>query len=545
MICFKLYLFLIVANLILIRMKNIYFLFVLMVGFQISAKDNASFTTPELSTRLTESFTLEMPNLRAYPIYVNASVEIPDTLEEVTIEIGGVVSTAIEEDGFYYHLWTPDSYGTYEISITAKAGSGDETTIIRTIEVVNSASSQTVESLQDVVIEFNGANSRWFYGTYTFPQSVGAYANVNAFLDVECPNIAGGCDDWDRWAHIDVKAPDGNWVQIIRYITPYGVGCNHQIDVTDYLSLLQGEVEMRVFIDTWGTGGWQLTLNMDYTAGTPDYTYSNVVEVWDGSYSFGDPADLQPVETYTASIPEGVLASNLRISNSGHAWGSNNSSNAAEFFNATHYIDVDNTQTFTQHLWNDCNPNPDGCTGQLGSWTYSRAGWCPGAISPPHSYDLSPYIGATVDLDYRFHPTYVDNCHPNNPDCITGTTCADCNDGYNPIYFVDTHIINKSNNPMVYGDILGVPSIDNTQVYDVSVYPNPSSGEFFINTKFPESNSRLTIHTIDGKLVKAYYFESAEQLKVHRFDLTKFSSGIYFINIENSYGTGVKRIILE
>ncbi|MGK0175820.1 MAG: hypothetical protein ACI9AT_002207, partial [Ulvibacter sp.] len=102
-------------------MKNIYFLFLLMLGFQISAKDNASLTTPELSTRLTESFTLEMPILRAYPIYINASVETPDTMEEVTVEIGGVVNTAIAEDGFYYLLWTPDSYGTHEIIITAKA----------------------------------------------------------------------------------------------------------------------------------------------------------------------------------------------------------------------------------------------------------------------------------------------------------------------------------------------------------------------------------------------------------------------------------------
>ena len=84
--------------------------------------------------------------------------------------------------------------------------------------------------------------------------------------------MEGGCDDWDRWAHIDIKAPDGNWVQLIRYITPYGVGCDHELDVTDYSSLLQGQVEFRVFIDTWGTGGWQLTLDIDYTEGTPDFS---------------------------------------------------------------------------------------------------------------------------------------------------------------------------------------------------------------------------------------------------------------------------------
>ena len=103
-------------------------------------------------------------------------------------------------------------------------------------------------SLEDIVIEFGGENSRWYYGTYNLPQFVGAYENLNAFLDVECPNIGGGCDDWDRWAHIDIKAPDGNWVQLIRYITPYGVACDHELNVTDYSSLLQGQVEFRVFI---------------------------------------------------------------------------------------------------------------------------------------------------------------------------------------------------------------------------------------------------------------------------------------------------------
>jgi hypothetical protein len=58
-----------------------------------------------------------------------------------------------------------------------------------------------------------------------------------ANLTVGCPSIPNGCDDWDRLAYIDIKGPDGNWVQIIRYITPYGVACNHDIDLTDYASL--------------------------------------------------------------------------------------------------------------------------------------------------------------------------------------------------------------------------------------------------------------------------------------------------------------------
>ena len=37
-------------------------------------------------------------------------------------------------------------------------------------------------------------------------------------------------------------------------MTPYNVGCTHSIELTDYESIMQGEVEFRMFIDTWGTG---------------------------------------------------------------------------------------------------------------------------------------------------------------------------------------------------------------------------------------------------------------------------------------------------
>lgn len=532
------------------NLKSNYLLVVLAVlslftTVQLNATECTMATAPELTTRLTADYALEMPSLKAYPIYINASVELPDTMQQVEIEIDGVTYTAEEVEGFYYYLWTPSSYGVHSIIITATATSGDDTTLNRSINVTNAISTQTVRSLEDVVIEFNGTNSRWYYGTYTFPQFVGAYNNVQAFLEVECPNVNGGCDDWDRWAHIDVKAPDGNWVQIIRYITPYGVGCDHSVDVTDYMSLLQGEVEMRVFIDTWGTGGWQLTLDLDYEQGVPDFAYSNVMEIWDDAYSFGDPANLFPVETFTVDIPQGVLDSHLNVSTTGHGWGQNNTANAAEFFNGFQYFDIDGTETFTYHLWNICNPNPDGCTGQQGSWTFPRAGWCPGAISHPEPFDLNPYIGTSFDLDYRFHTGYVDQCHPNNPDCISGTTCPDCNDGFNPIYFIDTHVINRSNNPIVYSDILGTDFVDNVLNYDLKVFPNPSNGQFLVHAQYPDSKTRLSIHTIDGSQVKTYYFDSAAELNNYSFDLSSLASGVYFINLQNAHGTGAKKLILQ
>tara|TARA_B110000003_G_scaffold53347_1_gene53057 strand:+ start:148 stop:1722 length:1575 start_codon:yes stop_codon:yes gene_type:complete len=517
-------------------------LIVLLLIFFITADLNA--TNPIVKTKLTEDYPLIMRTLKEYVIYIDAFVDEPDTIDEIIISINSNVYSASENNGFYYFIWTPSDYGVHNITIAANTANGYETIITKNIEVITNASTQVVETIKDVVIEFGGDNSRWYYGNYTLPQFTGGYNSVNASLKVECPNINGFCDDWDRWAHIDVKSPDGNWIQLIRYITPYGIGCNHEIELSDYISLLQGEVEFRVFIDTWGTGGWQLTLNLTYNQGTPAYDYSTVIEVWDGTYNFGDPSDFQPVETHNLNISNLVTESHLILSTTGHGWGSNNSNNAAEFFNATHYIDVNTQETFIQNLWNICNPNPDNCSNQQGTWQYNRAGWCPGAISPPDKYNLSSYIGTGVDLDYRFHPTYEDLCHPNNLDC-NEFTCPDCNDGYNPHYYVDAHIINKSNVPLIYGNVLDIDYYNNDLKYEISVYPNPSNGNFTIQTDGIENGTRISILTIDGKQVKTYYFNNREELSNYIFDLSDEASGIYFINLENKKGNGVKKIIIR
>jgi len=505
----------------------------------------ANATQPTLKTFLTEDYPIEMAALKPYPIYINADVDAPDAINQVNLTIDGASVQVTSKDGYYYYLWTPASYGNHQIEINATTANGDTASLTKNIQVTSTVSTRTVTTLQDVVIEFGGTNSRWFYGTYTLPQFVGSYNQIMAYFEVECPNISGGCDDWDRWAHIDVKAPDGNWIQLIRYITPYGVGCDHQLDVTDYASLLQGEVEFRVFIDTWGTGGWQLTLNLEYQQGTPDYDYSNVIEVWDDAYPFGDPANLQPVSTVSVTLDSQVQEAYLRLSNTGHGWGLNNTANAAEFFNATHYIDIDGTQAYSQHLWRDCSPNPDGCTGQQGSWYYNRAGWCPGAISPPDTFNLTFFVGSSIDLNYRFHPTYQDNCHPNNPNCVSGTTCPDCNDGYNPVYYVDAQVIVKSNTPLVYDNTLGIDPVDNTLIYGVEVFPNPSDGKFKIHTDDFFGLTRLTLQSIDGKLQKTYIFNSSDELNKHNFNVQNLPGGVYFINIENAKGTGTKKIIID
>jgi len=73
-------------------------------------------------------------------------------------------------------LWTPASYGSHQIDISTTTANGDTASLTKNIQVTSTVSTRTVTTLQDVVIEFGGANNRWFYGTYTLPQFVGSYA---------------------------------------------------------------------------------------------------------------------------------------------------------------------------------------------------------------------------------------------------------------------------------------------------------------------------------------------------------------------------------
>ena len=500
---------------------------------------------PIVSTRLTEDYPIEMPALHAYPIYINASIDEPELLSIATVEveINGNTYMASLGNGSYFYLWTPPSNGDYTINITATGTNGNQTTITRNITVTDDINSQNITTLKDVVIEFGGTNSRWYTGTYTMPQHVGSYDQIMANLTIECPN--GNCDDWDRWAFIDIKDPSGNWIQIIRYITPYNVACNHQIDLTDYASLLQGEFEFRMFIDTWGTGGWQVTLDFEHEKGTPDYLYSNVDEIWDGTWDLGNPSNLQPVDTVNYSYKDNVESAHLRLSTTGHGWGQNNSQNAAEFYHATNFIDVDGTKQYTQILWNDCDPNPDNCTNQQGTWHFSRAGWCPGAISPPNIIYLDEHIDKeSIELIYRFDPSYIDYCHPNNPNCFSGSTCPDCNDGYKAIYVIDGHIISFSDTP-IFQDLTGVKDVDNTISYNLDVFPNPSKGAFSLKASNLEGESRVYIQKVSGEVIKTFNFQNPQELNSYLFDLGNQTSGAYFINIENKAGTGSTKLILD
>ncbi len=507
---------------------------------------------PVVSTKHTDAYPIEMPALNAYPLYASATIDEPTQLSitNITFEVDGTPVATTQENGYYFAWWTPPSTGNFSIYTKATASNGNVTTDTVDVTVVNTASTQNVQTFNGDLVAFGWGANRTFYGNYTLPQSIGAYDQIIANFSVTCPGspVTGACDDWDRLAYVEYKAPDGSWMELFRYITPYGVACDHSIDVTDYASLLHGNVELRMFIDTWGTGGWDIHLDLDYVAGTPTYLYSDIKEIWHGSYNFGNPTNLQPCDTVTVDFRPNVQKATFRLTTTGHGWGNNNSNNAAEFYNATHNFHINGVSTYSQYLWNTCNPNPDNCTGQAGTWQYNRAGWCPGAIAPPHTYDLTPQIGnAPFDFSYIFKTSYQDLCHPNNPSCYiglptgSGQTCSDCNAGYNPFYQVGAYIISFSNSPLATG-ISGIKEEEN---FEIDLFPNPNNGIFKMDLSKDMGKVVVTVNDIAGATHKTYYFNTDTDLNNYQFNISDLSKGTYFILVKTTHQSSVKTVVLN
>ena len=246
---------------------------------------------------------------------------------------------------------------------------------------------------------------------------------IKMYIRLECPS--GGCDPWDRFANILVKNSDTNqWYEMARHITPYGVGNSVldrglEVDVTDFKSLLVGNVELKTYAETWVSSGWVISLEFDFLAGEPDYKYyqiTPVIQFNNNSLSgvpYGGENGVTELDETKFGLKKSIsLGSNIKsahfrtiISGWGHATPADSDGRAcAEWCFRTHKIKIDNTDKFSHYMGPiGCSSNP--ITNQGGNWSPDRAGWCPGMIVPVRIDQFNSDISdSTIDFEYYFQP---------------------------------------------------------------------------------------------------------------------------------------------
>ncbi len=474
-----------------------------------------------------------MDALNAVMFVAESEVDHPEVLSVQSLKFtinGEEMPVIVRGNHHYTTYWTPPSFGNFSMTVTSIITGGNVTSKVVNFEVTNDISDMQVQTFAGELVT---PSEQKVYGTYNFPTFTGAFSNINSVLTISCP--PGGCDPYDRVSHVEIKDLDGNWIEMYRYLTPFGVGCSDETDVTDYASLLQGEVDVRYHCITWDKG-YNIDIRYEFTKGTPEYLYSWVTPIWRGEYSFGNMDNLQPVPPATFNFHPDATAANLKVITTGHNWGENNTGNASEFFHATHYIKVNGNRTHTQDLWSVCNPNPAGCQPQNGTWIYNRAGWCPGSIGRTFNFDMTNFVATpNLNLQYEFDPNYKDLCNAANPDCVTGVTCPNCEDTFNPLMNVTVNMITYSNLISV-----SVPTLDLT---GLRIRPNPARDYFTLDSYQPSRNEGSTVELVNlsGKVVSSFGW-NGNPIQV---DVKDFSSGLYLLRVTSKHGVEVKKLMIQ
>lgn len=494
--------------------------------------DHTAYPTDITIRRPYDETNVYLPELKAIVISTSLKVEHADALhfEEVTCTINGEsldLRTDYPNDpenGYYYGYWTPSTYGEHNMTISVTTTGGNVTEKSSTFNIT-----KEYEDLD--VVTFDGdlqctPSVHSAIGNYVMPTHVGAFSKINAHYDHKCINSS--CDDYDRVGGVKVRNYRGEWMELFRYTTPFGKECEDDVEVTDFTSILQGLVELELYFESWNGDGYNPTLTFNMTKGDPEYDYANVEEIWYDIYPFGDYNNQQPVPKVKYNFSDNTKAAKLKLTTTGHNWSSKandtyNTGNAAEFYEGTHNIIINGKKTYEQHLWRTCSPNPAGCQPQNGTWYHPRSGWCPGSIALVSDYNLDITAGY-ADIFYELDPTYLDECHPNHPNCVDGqNSCIRCDAPDNPVLRVSGKVVSLSNTIDVLTDVL---NITEKETFNVDIFPNPASSTLNFSSDYERGKLSVLIMNAQGQEVRRFTFDGSRSI-----DVSDLASGVYFVKI--------------
>lgn len=287
----------------------------------------------------------------------------------------------------------------------------------------SNSSSQTLANQNNVKSEIeifrnehlyfqSGDNKRKVIKTQQLPSN-DEFDTVTLAFDLSCPNDR--CDWWDRSGELTVLDENGNAYEILRFKTPYRVGANWSIDVSNFLPLLRGKKEFVVFIDTWvkpGSSqgdGWLVNAQLIYENTRKVKKATEVIPIFTpDNQAYGKKDKITELsKTISASKP--YDSATLITYITGHGQG--NSQNCAEFCPKTHTISLAGN-SINQLVWrDDCSETVTKGV-QMGTWKYSRAGWCPGDKVDPILLEIDTLAEGPWQFSWK-PETYTNNLDEN------------------------------------------------------------------------------------------------------------------------------------
>ncbi len=498
-------------------------------GFQLPGKDVGviGIVSPyKIGPAFTSSETIkvEIKNFSAEAVSgFDISYEL-DGAEPVT----ELVSAEIPPFGSYVYSFS----GTEDLSGQESCELKAYTNLTNDVNNLNDVFTEIISPAENAMIfddeqhSFSSAGQT-HYATLYINEDLSNYKQVLLNIDLNCPT--GGCDPWDQPAFLYI-VHEGIKYEIARYITPYGIACgNWTFDITDFKSILKGSVKFQSYIQVWGATGWLLDAELVLVPGTPVYASSTIEPLCVEEYwVYGDTqANPHNPPAKTVSVDPDADALKIRMTTTGHGQG--NTDNAAEFKEVNHEIWLNNQLAFTQHLWKgDCDQNE--CSPQNGTWTYARAGWCPGQDVQPMEWDLNGLFTAGEDLTFEYK--LQDYTNYNNTGYNNGSHTE-------PHYKICTYLVSYFNPT---SDVHNSTTVEK----GVDLYPNPATNTVYLKFgKSSEAKLKVDIYNISGQFISRKILDNVKAGEVYALPLTNLLQGLYTVKISSKDFNMSRKLIVN
>jgi len=188
--------------------------------------------------------------------------------------------------------------------------------------------------------------------------------------------------------------------EIMSFVSPYGLyldlgmeGKTWQFDVTDFAPILKDS--KRLYI-TGGVYQEDIDIRFIFTEGVPARNVVDIQQIWRAGTqrNYQDIMSDKYFEPRDVHLSANASTYKLRTAITGHG-------QEGEFIQRQHYINLNGgSKEFQWYVWKECAENP--IYPQGGTWIYDRAGWCPGAATDMHEFEITNFVtpGGTVNIDY-------------------------------------------------------------------------------------------------------------------------------------------------
>lgn len=110
---------------------------------------------------------------------------------------------------------------------------------------------------------------------------------------------------------------------------------------------------------------------------------------------------------------------------------------------------------------------------------------------------------------------------------------------------IENHIVHQYDDPslglVTFIPFIGYDDVEETATAAFTMSPNPVSNGHFILTFEKPTPSEVVIYNVNGQIVKSQYIDN----QINIISIESLESGIYFVEVTNSNGKAVKKLVIQ